>query len=198
MAKTSRIQVKGMVCKRCIYVLSNELSKLGLEHADIRLGEVILYNDDPDIDTHKIKDILQKLGFDLLYNKHQKIIDDIKRAVDKGIRQQLETGVAVKFSVFISKELNKEYGGLSTLFSFFHEYTLEKFIILSKIEKVKELLVYTDQTLSDIAYTLGYSSPAHLSNQLKKYTGFTSSHFKEVRSNKLAIIQKSIMDNTRF
>ncbi|OJV51837.1 MAG: AraC family transcriptional regulator [Bacteroidetes bacterium 43-16] len=191
MTNTSKIHIKGMVCSRCIYVLSDALSQLGLELAEVRLGEVILKKNNPDIDEQAIRSVLQALGFDLLYNRNQKIIEDIKAAVQKGIQQQLDTGIPVKFSVLISNELNKDYGSLSSLFSLFHEYTLEKFIIHSKIEKVKELLVYTDQTLSDIAYNLGYSSPAHLSNQLKKHTGFTSAYFKKIRADKQAITQKN-------
>lgn len=195
MVKNSKLQIKGMVCGRCIYVLSDELSKIGLQPIDIRLGEVTLDKNHKDFDEQAIRSVLQKLGFELLYNKHQKMIDDIKGAVERGIRKQLDTGKPVKFSVFITQELNKDYSSLSSLFSFFHEYTLEKFIILSKLEKVKELLVYTERTLSDIAYTLGYSSPAHLSNQLKKHTGFTSAYFKKIRADKLAVIrQNSIKD----
>lgn len=195
MTNTSKIHIKGMVCSRCIYVLSDALSQLGLEIAEVRLGEVILKKNNPDFDEQTIRSVLQALGFDLLYNRHQKIIEDIKTAVQKGIQQQLDTGKPVRFSVLISNELNKDYGSLSSLFSLFHEYTLEKFIIYSKIEKVKELLVYTDQTLSDIAYNLGYSSPAHLSNQLKKHTGFTSAYFKKIRADKNAVIQRNNPDH---
>lgn len=191
MTNTSKIRVKGMVCGRCIYVLSDALSQLGLELAEVRLGEVILKKNNPDIDEQTIRSVLQALGFDLLYNKHQKIIEAIKAAVQKGIQQQLDTGRPIKFSLLISRELNKDYGNLSALFSLFQGQTLEKYIISSKIEKVKELLVYTDQTLSDIAYNLGYSSPAHLFNQLKKHTGFTSSYFKKIRADKQAIVQKN-------
>lgn len=176
-----KLLIKGMVCDRCIYVLSEELPKLGLEITDIRLGEVILKEMDKIIDEHVIRAMLQTNGFDLLYCKNQKIIDQIKSAVEKGINEQLNTGEPVKFSTLISKELHKDYDSLSSLFSSLEGYTLEKFIISKKIEKVKEFLVYTDQSLSDIAYALGYSSPAYLSNQLKKYTGLTSSYYKRIR-----------------
>jgi len=180
-----------MVCGRCIHVLSGALSKLGLEFKDISLGEVILKKNHSSIDEETIRPVLQALGFDLLHNKQQKIINDIKSAVQKGIQHQIDTGKPVKFSVMIGNELNKDYGSLSSLFSLFHGYTLEKFIILTKIEKVRELLVYTNQTLSEIAYNLGYSSPAHLSNQLKKHTGFTSSYYRAIRRDKNEIIQNS-------
>jgi AraC family transcriptional regulator len=191
MEKTLTLLIKGMVCSRCIYVLSEEFPKLGLEIYDIRLGEVILKHADKTlVEEQVIRTMLQNNGFDLLYNKNQKIIDHIKSAVEKVIRQQLDTGEPVKFSTLISKELDKDYDSLSSLFSSLEGYTLEKFIISKKIEKVTELLVYTDQSLTDIAYALGYSSPAHLSNQLKKHTGFTSSYYKRIRFDKIAVMEE--------
>ena len=177
-----KLLIKGMVCDRCIYVLSEEFPKLGMEISDIRLGEVILKEtNEISIDQQTIRSMLQKNGFDLIYDKRQNIINEIKRAVEKGIREQLDTGEPVKFSILISNELYKDYDSLSSLFSALEGYTLEKFIISRKIDKVKELLIYTDQTLSEIASSLGYSSSAHLSNQLKKHTGFTSSYYKLMR-----------------
>ncbi|MDP2686302.1 MAG: AraC family transcriptional regulator [Aequorivita sp.] len=176
-----KLLIKGMVCDRCIYVLSEELPKLGLEVTEIRLGEVIIKEMDEIIAEHVIRAMLQSNGFDLIYRKNQKIIEQIKSAVEKGINEQLNTGEPVKFSTLISNELHKDYDSLSSLFSSLEGYTLEKFIISKKIEKVKQFLVYTDQSLSDIAYAFGYSSPAYLSNQLKKYTGLTSSYYKRIR-----------------
>ncbi|MFD2904923.1 helix-turn-helix domain-containing protein [Sphingobacterium anhuiense] len=185
-----KLLIKGMVCDRCIYILSEELPKLGLEISDIRLGEVILKVRDKILEEQVIKTMLQKYGFDLLYNKDQRLISQIKSAVEKGIQKQLDTGERIKFSTLIRDELRKDYDSLSALFSSSEGLTLEKFIISRKIEKVKELLFYTQLSLSEIAYSLGYSSPAHLSNQLKKYTGFTSSHYKRMKRNKLAIIEE--------
>ncbi len=188
-----KLLIKGMVCDRCIYVLSQEFSKLGLEISDIRLGRVILKEREQIIIEEKvIIDMLQKNGFDLLFCKNQTIIDQIKSAVEKGISIQVDTGEPVKFSTFISNELHKDYDSLSSLFSSLEGYRLEQFIISRKIEKVKEFLVYTDQSLSDIAYALNYSSPSYLSNQLKKYTGFTSSYYKQRRRDKTAIITESM------
>lgn len=185
-----KLLIKGMVCDRCIYILSEELPKLGVEISDIRLGEVILKVRDKILEEQMIIAMLQKYGFDLLQNKDQRIIAQIKDTVEKGIQKQLETGERVKFSTLIRDEFRKDYDSLSALFSSSEGWTLEKFIISRKIEKVKELLFYTQHSLSEIAYCLGYSSPAHLSNQLKKYTGFTSSHYKKMKRNKLAIIQE--------
>lgn len=192
-----KLLIKGMVCNRCIFVLAQEFPKLGLELSEIRLGEVILKETDKTaIDKELIRAMLKKNGFDLFYSKNQKTIDQIKDTVEKGIQQQIYTGNPVKFSALLSDELHKDYDSLSSLFSSSEGCTLERFIISRKIEKVKELLVYTDQSMSEIALTLGYSSPAHLSNQLKKYTGFTSSYYKQIRLDKMAIIQKQSLGNS--
>lgn len=191
MGKTSKLAVKGMVCNRCIYVLREELSKLGLLVSEIRLGEVVLKETaNVAINEQAIADVLQQKGFELLYSKTKLTVDRIKNAVEKGIEQQLNSALPVKFAELISKELNKDYSSLSTLFSSAQGRTLEDFIIAKKIDKVIELLVYTDQSMSEIAHALGYSSPAHLSNQLKKTTGYTSSFYKLIRREKMKIINK--------
>jgi len=183
MEKTDKILIKGMVCNRCITVLTDEFSKLGLEISSINLGEVTLKAfDKMPFDEQTIKGVLQKNGFDLLYDKNQMIINQIKAIVERGIREQFETGTPVKFSKLIADKLHKDYDSLSALFSNTQGTTLEKFIISRKIGKVMEFLVYTE------AYTSGYNSVAHLSRQLKEHTGFGSSYYKKIRQDKLAIM----------
>lgn len=192
MEKTTKLFIKGMVCDRCIYVLSEEFSKLGLDISEIRLGEVILKESEKNtVEEQVIVAALQKKGFDLLYSKTRLTVDKIKNVVEKGIQQQLATGQSFKFSELISNELHKDYGMLSSLFSSSQGHTLEEFIIAKKMDKVIELLVYGDQSLSEIAYALGYSSPAHLANQLKKNTGHTSSYYKLVKREKTDLIKKT-------
>ncbi|MDA6068376.1 helix-turn-helix domain-containing protein [Flavobacterium sp. AC] len=183
--------IKGMVCNRCIYVLEQEFLKLRFEIIDIELGRIVL-KDTEDLTMHlsTIKSMLEKYGFELLFSKTQETVEKIKELVETGITMQLDSGIPVRFSLLISNKLNKSYDALSALFSSIEGETLEKYIILRKIEKIKELLVYTNQSMSQITHTLGYSSPAHLSNQLKKYTGFTSSYYKQIRRDKLAIIEE--------
>lgn len=195
MEKTLKLLIKGMVCDRCIYVLSDEFAKLGLEVSEINLGKVILKETDAEIEEQVIRAMLKRNGFDLLYNKNQKIINQIKKVVEDGIQEQLNTGEPIKFSALISNKLHKDYDSLSFLFSSSEGYTLEKFIISKKIEKVKELLVYTDQSMTEITSSLGYNNPAHLSNQLKKYTGFTSSYYKQIRHDKMNIVQNQLRKN---
>jgi len=182
MMKTMTLLIKGMVCNRCVYVLEREMTTLGFEVLDIMLGQVILKaTDDLHQKMNTMELMLKGNGFELLYEKKQKIINGIKEYVEKGIDMQLASGVPTRFTALISDQLNKNYDTLSTLFSSTEGITLEKYIIFRKLEKVKHLLVYTEMSLTEIAYALGYSSQAYLSNQLKKYTGFTSSHFKQAK-----------------
>lgn len=192
MKKNNKLLIKGMVCNRCITVLSDELFKLGLDISSINLGEVILKeNNKTPVDEQTLKVVLQKNGFDLLYDKNEQLINQIKLAVERGINEQSETGEPVKFSKWISEELHRDYDSLSAIFSLTQGDTLEKYIIRKKIEEVKGLLVYTDKSLTDIANTLGYSSVAYLSRQLKKYTGFDFAYYKRIREDKLAIMKQS-------
>lgn len=193
MEKSNKLLIKGMVCNRCITVLNDELSKLGLDISSINLGEVILREDNRiPVDKQTLKIVLQKNGFDLLYDKNEQLISQIKLAVGRGINEQSETGYPVKFSKLISEELNRDYDSLSAIFSLTQGSTLERYIIRKKIEEVKGLLVYTDKSLTDIANTLGYSSVAYLSRQLKKHTGFDFAYYKRIRQDKLTIMQKSL------
>ncbi|WP_342330590.1 AraC family transcriptional regulator [Pedobacter sp. FW305-3-2-15-E-R2A2] len=192
MKKNNTLLIKGMVCNRCITVLSDELFKLGLDISSINLGEVILKesNKTP-VDEQTLKVVLQKNGFDLLYDKNEQLVSQIKLAVERGINEQSETGEPVKFSKWISEELHKDYDSLSAIFSLTQGDTLEKYIIQKKIEEVKALLVYTDKSLTDIAHVLGYSSVAYLSRQLKKQTGFDFAYYKRIRQDKLVIMKRS-------
>ncbi|WP_121967326.1 AraC family transcriptional regulator [Myroides sp. N17-2] len=187
-----KILIKGMVCDRCIYVLLQEFLKLDIEVTDIRLGEVTL-NDNKKIpiDEKAIKEMLDNNGFELLYNKDQKTIEKIKTIVISSIQARIDTGESTKLSALISKELHRDYDSLSSLFSSLEGSTLEQFIISKKIEKIKEFLVYSDLSLSEIAYALGYSSSAYLSSQLKKHTGFTPSHYQKIRQDKIELINRS-------
>lgn len=155
---------------------------MGFEVLDVRLGQVVI-KDTVDFQQklETIKTMLKSIGLELIYDKNQKVINKMKEVVEVGIMLQLESGTATKFTTLISNKLHKNYDTLSALFSSLEGITLEKYIIHRKIEKVKQLLVDTEMSLTEIAYALGYSSQAYLSNQLKKHTGFTSSYFKQVK-----------------
>jgi len=170
-----------MVCNRCIKVVDEELSKLGLRVKNIKLGEVMVETDDDFLPMKKIERILSENGFELIDDINAKIIEKIKvLIIDKIHYSNQETG-KINFSNYLSREIGKNYSHLSGLFSSKEGITIEKFIIHQKIEKVKELLAYNELTLSEIAHSNGYSSVQHLSNQFKQVTGMKPTDFKKLK-----------------
>ena len=180
--ETKNIYIKNMVCNRCIKVVREEFEKLGLVIKNIQLGEVEVLNDGSKLDIQKINDVLAENGFELLDNKNSKLIEKIKILIIDLIRT-VDSGkdINVNFSDYLADKTGLNYHYLSTLFSSLEGLTIEKYIIHQKIEKVKELLVYDELTLSEIAFRLDYSSVQHLSNQFKKITGLTPSYFKTLK-----------------
>jgi len=147
----------------------------------VELGEVTLQENDISPVKEQLKEELQSFGFDLLDNKKTKTIEKIKnRIID--LVQNKNSELQILLSDYLTQELHQDYSALSNLFSQVEGITIEKYYILQKIEKVKELLVYDELTLSEIAFQLNYSSVAYLSNQFKKVTGLTPSHFKKMRT----------------
>src|SRR5574338_199400 len=181
--ETQSIYIKNMVCNRCIKVVSEEFEKLGLIIKNIQLGEVEILKDESKLDMIKIENVLKSNGFELLDNKSSKIIEKVKILIIDMIRK-VDSGedIEINFSEYLAKETGLNYNYLSSLFSSLEGITIEKYIIHQKIEKVKELIVYGELTLSEIAFRLGYSSAQHLSNQFKKITGLTPSYFKSLKS----------------
>jgi AraC family transcriptional regulator len=184
-----KLYIKNMVCNRCILVVKQELNKLNIEYGAVTLGEA-------DIITHLTKERLNKLGnnlaelgFELLDDSKQQLIEKIKNLVIRYIHHGEEENNQ-NYSVILSHTLHKDYSYLSSLFSEVEGITIEKYIINQKIEKVKELIIYDELSLSEIAFKLHYSSVAHLSNQFKKITGLTPTHFKKVGRNKRKPIDK--------
>lgn len=168
-----------MVCNRCVMVVKQEFEKIGVIPADVNMGEVELKNNLTNSQLKIISNKLTELGFEILDDKNQKLIEKIKNL----LIEKVQSGdIEEHFSIteFLTKKLNKEYTQISRLFSEVEGITLEQFFILQKIEKVKEWLAYDELTLSEIAWQLGYSSVAHLSAQFKKVTGLTPSHFKKL------------------
>ena len=181
--ETKSIYIKNMVCNRCIKVVQEEFEKLGLVVKNIQLGEVELFKDETKLDMQKIDDILKSNGFELLDNKNSKIIEKVKiLIIDMIQKADSEKDIDINFSEYLAHETGLNYNYLSTLFSSLEGITIEKYIIHQKIEKVKELIVYGELTISEIAFRLGYSSVQHLSNQFKKITGLTPSYFKSLKS----------------
>ncbi len=178
-----------MVCNRCILVVQNELEKLDLKIKNIRLGEVTLENDLTSEDKQKIENVFEPLGFEVIDDKKGRIIEKIKNTIINLVHHQ-EQDLKTNLSDVVSEELHHDYNYLSNLFSEIEGTTIEKYFIAQKIEKVKELLVYDELSLSEIAFRLNYSSVAYLSNQFKKVTGLTPSHFKQVKEDKRKPLDK--------
>lgn len=175
--------IKNMVCNRCIMVVQNELDKLSLNVKNIKLGEVILDKELTSKEKDNLNDALIPLGFEIIDDKKSRIIEKIKNIIIDLVHHQ-DNEMKTNLSDLLSAELHHDYNYLSNLFSEVEGTTIEKYFIAQKIEKVKELLVYDELSLSEIAFRLNYSSVAYLSNQFKKVTGLTPSHFKKIKEDK--------------
>jgi len=179
----STLFIKNMVCNRCILVVQSEMEKLGINVKNITLGEVLLDKELTGEQKKNLEKVLSSLGFELIDDKKSRIIEKIKNIIIDLVHHQ-DNKIKTNLSDVLSNELNHDYNYLSNLFSEVEGTTIEKYFIAQKIEKVKELLVYDELSLSEIAFRLNYSSVAYLSNQFKKVTGLTPSHFKQIRGNK--------------
>ncbi|MDX8554403.1 AraC family transcriptional regulator [Tenacibaculum sp. 1B UA] len=177
------LTIKNMVCNRCILVIQNELDKLGVGVKNIKLGEVTLEKELTTQEREYLDKTLLSLGFEIIDDKKRRIIEKIKNLIINLVHHQ-DSETKVNLSELLSNELHHDYNYLSNLFSEVEGTTIEKYFIAQKIEKVKELLVYDELSLSEIAFRLHYSSVAYLSNQFKKVTGLTPSHFKKIRKDK--------------
>ena len=181
---STTLHIKNMVCNRCIRVVGEELGRLGFHADSIELGEVVLKEEVDERSRESIRNMLLDNGFELIDDKKSLIINQIKTLVIEYIHYDSPKPENVNLSEYLAGKLNHDYSYLSALFSSVEGQTIEKYLILQKVEKVKELLVYDELSLSEIAYQLGYSSVQHLSNQFKKITGLSPSHFKRLRENK--------------
>ncbi len=179
----STLYIKNMVCNRCIMVVQNELDKLGLQSTGISLGEVSLDKALTPAERDKLEEVLIPLGFEIIDDKKSRIIEKIKNVIIDLVHHNAND-IKMNLSDLLSQELHHDYNYLSNLFSEVEGTTIEKYFIAQKIERVKELLVYGELSLSEIAFQLNYSSVAYLSNQFKKVTGLTPSHFRKIRQEK--------------
>lgn len=179
----STLFIKNMVCNRCIMMVQNELDKLDLNVKNIRLGEVTFDKELIVEEKRKLDEALTLLGFQVIDDKRSLIIEKIKNIIIDLVHHQ-NNDAKTNLSDVLSSQLHHDYNYLSNLFSDIEGTTIEKYFIAQKIEKVKELLVYDELSLSEIAFRLNYSSVAYLSNQFKKVTGLTPSHFKQIKEDK--------------
>ena len=178
-----------MVCIRCKMVVKAELEKLGLHYIVVELGEAEIMESISEEQHDQFKEALLKSGLELLDDKKSVLIQKIKNVIIELIHYS-EEPLVINFSDHLSQKLNHNYTYLANLFSEVQGTTIEKFIIAHKIERVKELLVYNELNLTEIAYLMHYSGVAHLSAQFKKVTGLTPSHFKQLKNKRLSMLEE--------
>jgi AraC-like DNA-binding protein len=166
-----------MVSARCKVAVKEELKKFGLHFVFVDLGEVEVMEDISAEQREKLKIALQGAGFELMNDKKSMTIEKIKNVIIEMVHHADEA-VKVNFSHYLSEKLNRDYTYLANLFSEIQGTTIEQFIISHKVERIKELIIYGELNITEIAWKMNYSSVAHLSNQFKKMTGLSPSHFK--------------------
>ncbi len=181
-----------MVCPRCISAVQLEIEKLELEVDSIKLGEVVLKTRPDDTKLQDLRVNLQVQGFEIISDHKSSIINQIKTEIIKVIHHGEEIPAEINFSSYLAAKIGSEYSSLSSLFSSIEGMTIEKYIILQKVEKIKEYIVYNELTFSEIAYKLGYSSSQHLSSQFKKATGLSPTHFKKIQGERRKPIDQVI------
>jgi len=179
MLETDELHIKGMVCRRCIRVVSNELENLGVEVISIELGKVVIKYNKEKITNESIQKMLQKNDFELLTDEESKIIEKVKIVIVKLV-DDLPIILKVNLSEILALKTEKDYTYLSKLFSKIEGKTIEKYFIQMKIEKAKELIQDDELNFTEIAYELGYSSVNYLSNQFKHSSGMNMSDYKKL------------------
>jgi AraC family transcriptional regulator len=178
------LYIKNMVCDRCKMVIADLFKKIGLPVKSIELGEVETLDELAPEQLQIIEKKLKTVGFELIDDKRKQIVQRIKTIIIELVQNQSEVLKKINQSAYIAENIGRDYKYLTTLFSEVEGTTIEHFLIIQKIEKVKEFLVYDELSLSQIADMMYYSSVQHLSMQFKKITGLTPSHFKELKANK--------------
>lgn len=170
-----------MVCIRCKMVVKSELEKLGLHYVSVDLGETEIMEEISPEQLTTLSIALKKTGLELMDDKKSILVEKIKTIIIELVHYADEQ-IKINLSDYLSEKLNHNYTYLANLFSEVKGTTIEQFYLAHKIEKVKELLVYDELNLTEIAWKMHYSSVAHLSNQFKKMTGLTPTHFKNLKN----------------
>ena len=179
--KRELLHIRNMVCPRCIMAVEGILRENDIGFLNVSLGQVILQKELSEKERQELSSKLEKLGFELLEPGKSVIISKIKTLIIEYVHYS-EESIPVNFSTYLSNQLHYDYSYLSRLFSSVEGITIERFITLQKIERVKELLFYDEFTLSEIAWQMDYSSAAYLSTQFRKETGMTPTQFRKSRT----------------
>ncbi|WP_291529593.1 helix-turn-helix domain-containing protein [Bacteroides sp. UBA939] len=183
------IYIKNMVCNRCIMVVEDILKKLDIVPVSVTLGEVLFAKEPDEGKLDELKEALRTIGFELIDDKRSCLIEQVKKVIIELVHYN-SNGLETNLSDYIAAKTHHGYRYISNLFSEIENTTIEKYFIAQKIERVKELLVYDELNLNEIADALNYSSAAHLSAQFKKVTGLTPSHFKQIKEKKRKPLDK--------
>lgn len=178
--QTNEVIIKNMVCNRCIKVVTTELIQHKIDFLKVELGKIFLKKPLTAELEQKLNSILIQEGFEIVKDSGAKLVNEIKTVIVKHIFHSKEINKHKNYSAFLAENLGIEYTHLSRIFSEKEGKTIEKYIILQKIERVKELIVYNELTFSQISYEMGYSSPQHMSRQFKKTTGLTPTEYKSL------------------
>jgi len=178
-----------MVSTRCKIAVKEELKKLGLHFIFVDLGKVEILENISEQQKKKLKTALLRIGLDLMDDKRAELIEKIKNSVIQMVHYSDEN-LKVNFSVYLSEQLKFDYTYLSNIFSEVQGTTLEHFIISHKIERIKELIIYDELNITEIARIMNYSSVAYLSSQFKKITGFSPSQFKQMKDQRRSPIEE--------
>lgn len=177
------LMIKNMVCNRCVLSVEDILKKGSIPFSKVIVGEIHLLDKLGNQQRQMVKNSLEKIGLELIDNRVGSLIEKIKHLVIKRARNEVDDRERkMKLSAYLTSQLHLEYTYMSSLFSDTEGRTIENYFIIHRVEKAKELIVYGQLNLSEIAFQLDYSSVAHLSGQFKRVTGLTPSHFKEIGS----------------
>ena len=186
--KSTTIHIKNMMCKCCLRVIREELENAGIGVEEISLGRARISYNEKVITLEDVRNVLVEFGTDLIDSRDHRLVEEIKMAVVELIHHMNNVDSMVRKSEYLVEKTGLSYAYLSRIFSTHEHITLEKFIILNKIERIKELIDQDEFTLSEIAFMMDYSSVQYLSNQFKHNTGMTVSEYKESdRSSKKSI-----------
>lgn len=183
------IYIKNMVCDRCVMVVRDIFARLSIEVARVVLGEVETRETLTAEQVQQLTAQLEAVGFEVIDNRRSKLIELIKNCI-RDLVYRKEGSLKVNLSDYLAEHVHLDYSYLTSLFSEAEGTTIEKYFIAQKIERVKELLVYDDLSLSEIAHRLNYSSTAHLSSQFKKVTGLTPTFYKQLSDKRRKPIDK--------
>jgi len=181
MSHSYKLHIKNMVCPRCIMAVKEILENLEIPYIDVKLGEVILKYPREHYNLEILRKELVKVGFELIEDQQVQIVERVKNMIIDWTRNPQKYKKTYNFSDYLAERIGKNYHYLSNVFSEKEGITIEKYMILQRIEYAKELLIYDEYSLSEIAWKLNYSSVAHLSNQFKQITGFSPTAFKKLQ-----------------